>query len=139
MTAARLLARVNIRQAIDQAQAKRAERVEVDADFVLRELVRLAGSDVSKAFDEHGQLLPLHQIPEDVRRAISSVETDTRREGHGEDAEIVTVRKIRFWDKTKGLELLGKHLKLFTEIHEHRLGKDLSDRLQKARNRVSAA
>jgi phage terminase small subunit len=30
-----------------------------------------------------------------------------------------TVRKVKFWDKVKGLELLGKHLKLFTEKVEH--------------------
>ena len=36
------------------------------------------------------------------------------------DKHIIGVnKKIKFYDKTKSLELLGKHLKLFTEKVEH--------------------
>ena len=37
----------------------------------------------------------------------------------------------------KGYELLGKHLKLFTEVHEHNLAEGFAEALKKARERAS--
>lgn len=112
----RLLANARIRKEIDAAVARRAERVEVKTDDVLRELLRLARSDVGQAFAATGDLLPVHEMPEDTRRAIAAVEIEQRFTSEG---EAYLVKKVKFWDKTKGLELLGKHLKLFTDKVEH--------------------
>jgi phage terminase small subunit len=106
------LGKVRVRQAIQEAQARRAARVEVQADDVLRELLRIARADIAQAFDESGALLPVQEMPEDVRRAIASIEVE---QVGGDDGAVSFVKKVRFWDKSKGLELLGKHLKLFTD------------------------
>lgn len=100
----RMLTNVGVQAAIQEAMGKRAEKLELSADTVLRELARVALADVGQAYDENGQLKPFSEMPEDVRRSISYVE----------DTEMG--RKARFWDKTKALDLLGKHLKLFTEV-----------------------
>lgn len=118
--ASRLLSNAKVRQAVDEAMQRRAERVEVKTDDVLRELLRLALTDIGEAFDEKGRLKPLHEMSKDVRRAIAGIETDELYGGAGQDRiEIGQVRKVKFWDKTKALELLGKHLKLFTDKVEH--------------------
>ena len=40
--------------------------------------------------------------------------------GTGRDREKVGVtRKVKFWDKPRALELLGKYLKMFTDKFEH--------------------
>ena len=112
----RLLKHVEIAPIIQKNMDKRVERTEITSDRVLKELFRLATVDIAEAFNEDGTLKPIHEIPEDVRRAISGVDVDTL------SGELVR-HKIRFWSKDSALEKLGKHLKLFTEKIEHS-GKD---------------
>lgn len=113
------LTKPDIKAAIDSALEQQIERVEVNADIVLRELIALATVDIAEAFDENGALRPIHDIPKDVRKAISGVDVYSERvSGSGEDAEIGYTKKIRFWDKKGSLELLGKHLKMFTDKFE---------------------
>jgi phage terminase small subunit len=110
------LKKPEVRRAIDEAQQRRSERVQVTSDDVLRELLRIATTDIGLAFDEHGGLKALKDIPVDVRRAISSVEVEQLSV---DGVSIGTVAKLKFWDKTKSLELLGKHLRLFADKIEH--------------------
>jgi phage terminase small subunit len=112
----RLLSNVKIRQAIDERILARSKRTEITADTVLRELLRLARVDIGEAFKPDGSLKSIHDMPEDVRRAIAGVEVDELFHGHGQDREqIGYTRKVKFWDKTRALELLGRHLKLFVD------------------------
>lgn len=118
--ASELLTKPLVRTAIDAAKVARAERVQVTSDEVLRELKHFAFADLGEAFDENGALKAIKDMPPGVRRAIASIETDELFEGHGEDRVHVGVtRKVKFWPKDKGLELLGKHLKMFTDKVEH--------------------
>lgn len=116
----RLLSKAIIKERIDALMQKREKRTEITADKILYELYRLATADVTQAFDEMGQLKPLKEIPEDLRRSISGLEVNEIFSGQGED-KVATglAKKVRFWDKPKALELLGKHLKLFAERFEH--------------------
>ncbi len=111
----RLLTNAAIAAAIAEGQKARAERTEVKADDILRELMRLAFGDIGPVFDEEGQLRPLHELAPEVRRTISSIEHTAM----GSEEQPRFVSKVKFWDKTKALELLGKHLKLFTDKVEH--------------------
>jgi phage terminase small subunit len=116
VTGSQLLAVPSIKAAVNAAIAQRAVRVEVKVDDVVRELMRLASVDVMKAFDSKGRLLSLSRMPEDVRRAIQSIEVEELFEGSGDDrVQIGVLRKVKFWDKKGALELLGKHLQMFTE------------------------
>lgn len=124
VTGPRLLGNAGVRAAVDAALAKRAERLEVKQDTILRELLRIGLVDIRKAFDADGNLLPIHQLPEDVARALSGVEVDELFDGQGEHRKSIGVtRKVKFWDKPKALELLGKHVRLFADRVEH-TGKD---------------
>jgi phage terminase small subunit len=111
-----LLGKTRVREAVDEALRGRAVRVEVRQDDVLRELLNLALVDIGDAFDGEGRLKDLSAMPPGVRRAISSIEVEEHAD---EDGILVVTRKLRFWDKPKSLELLGKHLKLFTDRVEH--------------------
>jgi phage terminase small subunit len=106
------LTKPEIRAAIDESLRRRNERVEVKADDVLRELCRIAFSDIGQAFDEKGQLRPLHEMPLDVRRAIAAVETVTVGD---QDGAPVVLRKVKFWNKNQGVDTLMKHLGLLIE------------------------
>ncbi len=122
--ASRLLRNVRVAQAVQGGMAKRQARVELTADRVLQELMRVAFSDLSKAYDASGNLLPVHEMPEDCRRAIAGIKVFEEFEGYGEArVKVGEVREVKFWSKTDALRDLGKHLKLFVERLEH-TGKD---------------
>jgi phage terminase small subunit len=97
---------------IQEALIKREQRVIAKSDLkaidVLNEIRKLAFAQVEGAYDEKGNLLPLTEMSDEVRSALVSVES---RSGG--------VKKIRLADKVKSLEMLAKHFKLLTEIHEH--------------------
>lgn len=134
----RLLTNVDVMTEINKAKVQRAERVEVTADLVLAELLKIARVDLSQLYDEHGNLKDIHSIPEDARRAIAGIEVDEIWEGRGENREQTGVtRKVKLWDKPRALELLGKHLKLFTEVHEHRGLERLAEEYRQAEARVA--
>ena len=90
----------------------------IDPNRVLRETARLAYSDIGQIFAADGTLLPVHKLPEDIRRSIASVEVVKRNVDSG-DGKTDDVIKIRVWDKPKALEFLGKHLGLLTDKVEH--------------------
>lgn len=81
----------------------------------MRELMRIAMVDPAEAFGPDGSLLELREMPEHVRRAISSFDVEHRTT---EDGVTRTVRKVRFWSKTQALELLGKHIGMLVERRE---------------------
>jgi phage terminase small subunit len=136
-TGAENLTKPEVKRAIDDALQRRSERVEIQADDVLRELLTFARTDIRKAFDKNGNLLPVHLLPEDVARAISGIEVEDLFDGHGEErTQIGHVRKVKFWDKVKGLELLGRHLKMFTDKFEVKVDGAFADILKKARERA---
>ena len=133
---AQLLAKPLVAQAIQAALAARAARVQVQADDVLRELLRIARVDIREAFDDDGNLKAVKDIPEDVARAIAGIEVDELFQGRGEDREQIGVtRKVKFWDKPRALELLGKHLKLFVDKVEVSADSSFADILKAARER----
>jgi phage terminase small subunit len=80
----------------------------LDPDRVLREVEHIAYMDPLHALNEDGTPKKISEIPEATRRAISKIKVRI----DGEGAQTV---ELSFWDKPKGLEMLGKRLKLFTE------------------------
>ncbi len=114
--ASRLLRKAKIQQLLLEHQAKAAALCNIDAATILLELLRIARSDISEAFDKDGRMLPINEIPENCRRAIAGVEIETLYEGHGSDKRAIgTTTKIKLWDKVKALELIAKHLNLLIE------------------------
>ncbi len=119
---------------IDAIAAER-ERLKSDLDItperVLKELAALAFVDMSQAYDKHGHLLNIHEMPEDVRRAINGFEL----ESHDKQGMTTYTKKIKNSDKKGALELLGKHLAMFTDKVEHsgsiNLSKMSDEELQK--------
>jgi phage terminase small subunit len=107
-----LLGNPKIKAAVDAQKKRREEKLEIKADDVLRELLRVARSDIAELYDEDGQLKPVHEMPENARRAIAGLEVEEASERHG------IIRKVKLWSKPQALEALGKHLKLFTDVVE---------------------
>ena len=118
--ASALMSKPNIQRYIQELFDQRSKRVEVNADTILRELLAMATVDVTEAYDDAGWLKQIKDIPAHVRKSIAGLETQEIFQGEGDDRSIIGMaRKVKFYDKTKALELLGKHLKIWTDKVEH--------------------
>lgn len=115
------LKKPEIRSAIDEKFRQLNERLDFRADRVLLELARMVDVDIARAYDEKGNLLPIHQIPEDVRRCIESVETTDEMGPPDPEGNptMITVRKVKFVSRKSTVELALKHFKLLTDKVEH--------------------
>lgn len=116
------LTKPNIKQKIDKLIDDRAKRTEITADRVLVELSRLAFADIRDIFTDDGGLLKPSDMGDDIASSVQSVEVVTRLDGEKDsDGNQVPeyVHRIKLSDKKASLELLGKHLKLFTDKVEH--------------------
>lgn len=122
--ASRLLTNVKVSEAVQAAMKARSERTQIDADWVLKRLARDATADLADLYTEHGTLKPVHEWPIAWRTGlVAGIETVQERDG--EDAEgkpvYATVRKVKLLDRTKLVELIGKHVEVgaFKEKVEH--------------------
>lgn len=105
-----LLTNLNLRARIDKALAERSCRTGVNADRIVRELAKVAFLNATDVVDTNtAKVLP--NASEDDKSAIASVKVKI---SSGESSDSVE-REIKFADKLKALELLGKHLGMFTD------------------------
>lgn len=92
----------------------------VSRERVLTELARIAFLDPAFAYDEIGQLIPIKQMPEDVRRTVSKVKIFEQFDGRGEERELIGFTKeVEFSPKKAALDSLLKYLGLLPEKLEH--------------------
>lgn len=99
------LAKLSIAQRIIELKAERNKRLEVDADYVLRRLVEIDEMDVLDILLANGELKPIAQWPKVWRTTLSGMDVT---EMAGDAAGLL--KKIKWPDKVKNLELLGKHV-----------------------------
>ena len=131
--ASHLLSNPKVRALVDQLTAAVEVKLERTGDKVLEELARLGFSDVTAIFNDDGTLKHPKDMPVEIRRAIKSIEFEELFEGaSGERFTIGRIVKVVLHSKEKGLELLGKNLKLFTDKVEHEVGDSLADILAAA-------
>lgn len=132
-----LLHKTSVQRELAARVAARAARLELNADTVLGELLKIATVDIRKAFGADGALKPLDEIPDEVAAALAGVEILEEFAGTGENREqIGFTKKVRFLNKIEALNLLGKHLRLFAEKLELDDPQNLVARMWEARRRV---
>ncbi|MDU5475945.1 terminase small subunit [Pantoea sp.] len=102
---ARLLANVSVQNRISELKAQRNDRIDVDADYVLKRLFEIDQMDVLDILMTNGELKPIAQWPKVWRTTLSGMDVT---EMAGDAAGLL--KKIKWPDKVKNLELLGKHV-----------------------------
>lgn len=112
-----LLRNPSVRRELRKAMARRARRLELSADNVLREIARLAFSDVRSVLSfsaERVEFKASDALHSDAAAAIQSVQSDTRTRRYKDgDAETTVTLKVKLHDKMRALELAGRHLGLW--------------------------
>lgn len=99
------LKKPEIQDRIAELKAERNERTQVNADYVLRRLVEIDEMDVLDILLVNGELKPITQWPKVWRTTLSGMDVT---ELAGDAAGLL--KKIKWPDKVKNLELLGKHV-----------------------------
>lgn len=129
----RLLSNVMVQDRISVLKSERNEQVGVDAAYVLRRLTEIDQMDVLDVLLANGELKPIKDWPRAWRTTLSGMDVT---EMAGDSAGLL--KKIKWPDKVKNLELLGKHIDVqaFKEKVEHSGEISLIDRIQEARKRA---
>jgi phage terminase small subunit len=98
-----------IRARLDEAMAELSRRTGVNQERVIRELARVAFVNAPKVVNTKDATV-LEDASEDDTAAIASIKVKVVK-GDFESVE----REVKFADKLKALELLGKHFGMFTD------------------------
>lgn len=113
-----------IQAALAQRQRQLQRKIEVKQERVLLELCCLAFFDVKDMMDENSHLLPIHEIPEQTRRAIVGVKQSRKfipgNEDEPDQVEVTTEYKLG--NKDAALNKLGLHLGMFQKELEKNFG-----------------
>ncbi|MFD1216406.1 terminase small subunit [Microbulbifer celer] len=116
------LRKPHIAKLVAEAKRSRSERTKIDADYVLGRLVEIDQMDVLDIMADGGSLKPIKDWPKVWRQFIAGMDLAEIWDGRGEEREIIGVlKKIKWPDKLKNLELLGKHIEVsaFREQVDH--------------------
>jgi len=124
-----------IQKRIAELMEERNKRLRVSADYVLLRLVEIDQMDVLDILTDEGGLKPISQWPKIWRTTLSGIDISKMKL---EDDIESTLQKIKWPDKVKNLELIGKHVDVmaFKERLEVSGSITIADRMAAARKRV---
>ncbi len=113
------LTKPDIQSAIAESRAMLSIAAQVTQERVLREYAKLAFLDIRKAFDDEGNLRPIHELDDDTAAAISGIEIDVKStEVDGTTLNSSRIHKLKLSDKKAALDSIGRHLGMFTDKTE---------------------
>lgn len=127
-----------IQKRIAELMEERNKRLRVSADYVLLRLVEIDQMDVLDILQDDGSLKPISQWPKIWRTTLSGFDLSSTIINMNEDAIENILKKIKWPDKVKNLELIGKHVDVmaFKERLEVSGNITIADRMAAARKRV---
>lgn len=126
----KLLRNTKVQEYISERMKEREQRTEIKQDMVIKELANIAFFNIKNIYNNNGTLKTVKDIDEETIRAISSVKVlqkagamkiNVNMEGQDNEVPIEHIQEqtIEFKtnDKVKALELLGKHLGMFSDVN----------------------
>lgn len=132
-----LLTKLHIQAKINQLIKEQLDRLKIKSDFVVRELLNIATANIADAYNVDGTLKAIEDMPEPIMKAIAFMKRVDLFDGQGKERKKIGCNWcVRFYDRIRALELLGKHLKMFTDKHEITGLENLAERVKAARERV---
>ena len=103
----------HIKERIGVLMAEREGRLEIDADYVLARLVEIDQMDVLDILNDDMSFKLISSWPKVWRQYLSGVDMAEMFDGRGDEREMVGIlKKIKWPDKVKNLELIGKHVRI---------------------------
>ena len=119
VNSSKLLRLAKVQERLTELIASRQKRTQTKADDAMNECIRIALADVGQAFNKDNTLKDIHEMPEDIRRAVSSIEIDEMYSGTGKARKLIGyTKKVKFWSKDKQIDTLFKHHGLFEKDND---------------------
>ncbi|AFH14950.1 terminase small subunit [Cronobacter sakazakii] len=109
-TASENLSKPDIQNRIAELKNKRNEDVGINAAYVLQRLVEIDQMDVADILNDDGSLKAVSQWPRCWRITLQGIDLASTIRNFDEETEETILKKIKWPDKVKNLELLGKHV-----------------------------
>ncbi|ECI2916320.1 terminase small subunit [Salmonella enterica subsp. diarizonae] len=127
-----------IQKRIAELMEERNKRLRVSADYVLLRLAEIDQMDVIDILNDDGSLKPIRDWPKIWRTTLSGFDLSSTIMDMDETSIETILKKIKWPDKVKNLELIGKHVDVnaFKERLEVSGTVTIADRMAKARRRV---
>ena len=108
VAATRMLKNAKIQARIAEIRAKASAKTGISLERALDQLGAMAFADPADMYHPHtGDLLPVDQMPESIRRAIISIEVD---EIEVNGMKMGVTKKIKLAPKDKATDMIMKHL-----------------------------
>ncbi|EBX6374703.1 terminase small subunit [Salmonella enterica subsp. enterica serovar Bovismorbificans] len=129
-----------IQKRIAELMEERNKRLRVSADYVLLRLVEIDQMDVLDILNDDGTLKPIREWPKIWRTTLSGFDLSSTIMNMDETSIETILKKIKWPDKVKNLELIGKHVDVnaFRERLEIDVKMTIAEKMAKARKRVQA-
>jgi phage terminase small subunit len=119
VVACKLLKSAKIQNRIAEIRAQASAKTGVSLERVLDQLGAMAHVDPAEMFHpETGELLPIHQMPEHVRRCIQSIEVD---EINVNGIVLGVTKKIKLAPREKATDMILKHLGEYRKDNEQKV------------------
>lgn len=118
---ARLLANVSISTAVAIALAERSKRTGINADRIIQELAKLAFVNPTDVINMESASIKSDASRDDTA-AIASVKVKMTQSDDG----YIMEREVKTYDKIRALELLGKHVGLYTDKQDINLNSQVT-------------
>jgi phage terminase small subunit len=138
VTGSRLLKNPKIQAEIAKQDAELDKKLDLSAEWILKRLMWRADFDVRQFYNEDGSLKSVHELDEQTAFALQGMDVEKLYEHFGKGAakNTGTITKIKYADRDRALELLGRHKKLFIDRVEHSGEVDIAAVVSKARQRA---
>lgn len=120
-----------IQARIAEIRAETSKHTGVSIERTVAHLAEMAWVDPSEMYNpETGELLPIHEMPMRIRRAIVSIEQDEQFDEL--TGKTVTVKKVKLAPREKASDMIMKHLGGYMEDNKQKAPKfeiivDISD------------
>lgn len=113
----RLLGNVRVRERITALDKAVEEKVIVTKAEILNGLKNIAALDLRKLYDANGVLLPVKDWPDEIATSLQGVKTfeEFEKQLNGDMVKIGETKEIKLGDRKAAWDLLGKHLKLWSD------------------------
>lgn len=127
-----------VQKRITELMEERNKRLRVSADYVLLRLVEIDQMDVLDILNDDGTLKPIREWPKIWRTTLSGFDLSSTIMNMDETSIETILKKIKWPDKVKNLELIGKHVDVnaFKERLDVNVNVTIADKMAKARRRV---